>query len=131
EVAFWVGRRTFLGKQFGEAVVDVPVVIPHPVVGIALLLVFGRNSFGGQLFNRLGVTIVGDIPGIVLAMLFVSVSLLINAGRDGFQRVDSRLEGVSRTLGYGSFRTFLRVSLALSWPAFWSGPIMLLYRALT
>ncbi|HMG36639.1 MAG TPA: ABC transporter permease [Blastocatellia bacterium] len=130
-LAYLLARRTFFGKQFVEAVVDVPVVIPHPVVGIALLLVFGRNSFGGQLFNRLGVTIVGDIPGIVLAMLFVSVSLLINAGRDGFQRVDSRLEGVSRTLGYGSFRTFLRVSLPLSWRALLSGAIMMWARAIS
>src|SRR4029078_8734497 len=95
-LAYLLARRSFFGKRFIEAVVDIPVVIPHPVVGIALLLLFGRQFFGGQLFNKLGITIVGDIPGIVLAMLFVSVSLLINAARDGFQRVDPRLEGVAR-----------------------------------
>ncbi|HWC77807.1 MAG TPA: ABC transporter permease, partial [Blastocatellia bacterium] len=105
--------------------------IPHPVVGIALLLVFGRQFFGGQFFNKFGLTIIGDIPGIVLAMLFVSVSLLINAARDGFQRVDPRLEGVARTLGYGPFRAFVGVSLPLSWRALLSGAIMMWARAIS
>src|SRR5205807_10278565 len=93
-LAYLLARRSFFGKRFIEAVVDVPVVIPHPVVGIALLLIFGRQFFGGRFFSKLGLTIVGDIPGIVLAMLFVSVPFLINAARDGFQRVDPRLESV-------------------------------------
>lgn len=130
-LAYLLARRSFFGKRFIEAVVDVPVVIPHPVVGIALLLIFGRQFFGGQLFNKLGITIVGDIPGIVLAMLFVSVSLFINAARDGFQRVDPRLEGVANTLGYGPLRTFVKVSLPLSWRALLSGAIMMWARAIS
>ena len=130
-LAYLLARRSFFGKRFIEAVIDVPVVIPHPVVGIALLLVFGRQFFGGQFFSKFGVTIVGDIPGIVLAMLFVSVSLLINAARDGFERVDPRLEGVANTLGYGPLRTFIRVSLPLSWRALLSGAIMMWARAIS
>ena len=129
--AYLLARRRFFGKRFIEAVVDIPVVIPHPVVGIALLLVFGRQFFGGQFLNKFGLTIVGDIPGIVLCMLFVSVSLLINAARDGFQRVDPRLEGVARTLGCGPFRAFLGVSLPLSWRALLSGAIMMWARAIS
>jgi len=130
-LAYLLARRSFFGKRFIEAVVDIPVVIPHPVVGIALLLLFGRQFFGGQLFNKLGITIVGDIPGIVLAMLFVSVSLLINAARDGFQRVDPRLEGVARTLGYGPLGACVRVSLPLSWRALLSGAIMMWARSIS
>lgn len=130
-LAYLLARRRFFGKRFIEAVVDVPVVIPHPVVGIALLLIFGRQFFGGQLFSRFGLTIVGDIPGIVLAMLFVSVPLLINAARDGFQRVDPRLESVARTLGYGPLRAFATVSLPLSWRALLSGAIMMWARAIS
>ena len=130
-LAYLLARRSFFGKRFIEAVIDVPVVIPHPVVGMALLLVFGRQSAAGQLFNKLGLTIVGDVPGIVLAMLFVSVSLLINAARDGFQRIDARLEGVARTLGYGPLRAFMKVSLPLSWRALLSGGIMMWARAIS
>jgi len=129
--AYLLARRTFFGKRIIEAIVDVPVVIPHPVVGIALLLVFGRQFFGGQFLNRFGITVVGGIAGIVLAMLFVSVPLLINAARDGFQRVDPRLESVARTLGYGPLRAFIRVSLPLSWRALLSGAIMMWARAIS
>src|SRR5499427_7764179 len=64
-LGYLLARRTFPGKHVIEALVDVPIVIPHPVAGIALLLVFGRQFFGGRLFSNLGLTIVGDVPGIV------------------------------------------------------------------
>ncbi len=89
-LGYLLARRSFPGKHFIEALVDVPVVIPHPVAGIALLLVFGRHYFGGQLFSRFGLAFVGDVPGIVVAMLFVSSSFLVNAARDGFRHVDRR-----------------------------------------
>ncbi len=53
-LAYLLARRSFPGKHFIEALVDVPIVIPHPVAGIALLLVFGRYYFGGEFFSRLG-----------------------------------------------------------------------------
>jgi molybdate/tungstate transport system permease protein len=130
-LAYLLARRQFFGKRFIEGVVDVPVVIPHPVAGIALLLVFGRQFFAGRFFSNMGLTIVGDVPGIVLAMLFVSVSLLINAARDGFQRVDPRLENVARTLGCGPFGAFLKVAVPLSWRALLSGAIMMWARAIS
>src|SRR5579863_5357565 len=104
-LAYLLARRSFPGKHFIEALVDVPIVIPHPVAGIALLLVFGRHYVGGEFFSRLGLAFVGDVPGIVIAMLFVSCSFLSNAARDGFRHVDPRLENVARTLGYGPLRT--------------------------
>jgi molybdate/tungstate transport system permease protein len=130
-LAYLLARRSFFGKRFIEAIVDIPVVIPHPVAGIALLLVFGRQFFAGRALDSVGLTIVGDIPGIVLAMLFVSISLFINAARDGFQRVDPRLEGVASTLGYGPLRAFATVSVPLSWRALLSGAIMMWARAIS
>src|SRR5713226_5546762 len=118
-LGYLLARRSLPGKHFIEALVDVPVVIPHPVAGIALLLVFGRHYFGGQFFSRFGLTFVGEVPGIVIAMLFVSSSFLINAARDGFRNVDPRLEYVARTLGYGPLG------------AFFSGAIMMWARAIS
>jgi molybdate/tungstate transport system permease protein len=130
-LAYLLARRTFFGKRFVEALVDIPLVIPHPVAGIALLLVFGRQFAVGRFFSRLGLTIVGDAPGIVMAMLFVSAPLIINAARDGFSRVDPRLENVARTLGCGPLSAFLRVSLPLAWRALLSGAIMMWARAIS
>jgi molybdate/tungstate transport system permease protein len=130
-LAYLLARRSFFGRRFVEALVDIPVVIPHPVAGIALLLVFGRQFFGGKFFNNFGLAIAGHVPGIVFAMLFVSAPFLINAARDGFQRVDPRLEKVARTLGYGPLRTFFGVSLPLSWRSVLSGAIMMWARAIS
>jgi molybdate/tungstate transport system permease protein len=130
-LSYLLARRSFFGKRFIEALVDVPIVIPHPVAGIALLLVFGRQFFGGRFFSHFGLTIVGDVPGIVIAMLFVSAPFLINAARDGFLRVDPRLENVARTLGNGPLRAFLAISLPLSWRSLLSGAIMMWARAIS
>jgi molybdate/tungstate transport system permease protein len=130
-LAYLLARRAFFGKSLIEAIVDVPIVIPHPVAGIALLLVFGRQFAGGRFFSNLGVTIVGDAPGIVVAMLFVSVPFMINAARDGFARIDPRLENVARTLSCGPLRTFFLVSLPLSWRSLLSGGIMMWARAIS
>jgi len=130
-LGYLLARRSFFGKRFIEALVDVPIVIPHPVAGIALLLVFGRQFFGGKFLSHFGLTIVGDVPGIVIAMLFVSAPFLINAARDGFLRVNPRLENVARTLGYGPLRAFFGVSLPLSWRAVLSGAIMMWARAIS
>jgi len=130
-LGYLLARRSFFGKRFIDALVDVPIVIPHPVAGIALLLVFGRQFFGGKVLSHFGLTIVGDVPGIVIAMLFVSAPFLINAARDGFLRVNPRLENVARTLGYGPLRAFFGVSLPLSWRAVLSGAIMMWARAIS
>ena len=130
-LGYLLARRSFFGKRFIEALVDVPIVIPHPVAGIALLLVFGRQFFGGKFLSHFGLTIVGDVPGIVIAMLFVSAPFLINAARDGFQRVDPRLENVARTLGFGPLRAFFAISLPLGWRSLLSGAIMMWARAIS
>ncbi len=96
--------------------------------------VFGvplRHYLGGQFFSRFGLTFVGDVPGIVIAMLFVSSSFLINAARDGFRTVDPRLEYVARTLGYGPLGAFFSVAVPLSWRNLLSGAIMMWARAIS
>jgi len=130
-LGYLVARRSFRGKHLLEALVDVPIVIPHTVAGIALLLVFGRRFLVGKLLGNIGLTFVSSVPGIVVAMLFVSSSFLINASRDGFLHVDPRLENVARTLGYGPLRTFFLVSLPLSWRSLLSGAIMMWARAIS
>ncbi|MFZ0888298.1 MAG: hypothetical protein WA005_07585, partial [Candidatus Binataceae bacterium] len=91
-LGFILARRDFPGKAIVEGLIDLPVVIPHPIAGIALLFVFGRRFFLGRAFELMGIRFAGAVPGIVIAMLFVSAPFLINAARDGFRAVDPRLE---------------------------------------
>ncbi len=113
-LAYLLARRSFRGRRLVEAIVDLPVVIPHPVAGIALLLYLGRHSAVGGAFARIGVEFVSHVPGIVAGMLFVSVPILVSGAREAFRGVDPRLERVARTLGDSPAVAFRRVTLPLA-----------------
>ena len=113
-VAYLLSRSSFRGRAILSAILDLPLLIPHPVAGIALLLVFGRESAVGGTMLEAGLRIVGSPIGIVLAMLFVSAPLYISGAREAFARVDPRYEAVARTLGDDSWRAFRRVTLPLA-----------------
>lgn len=113
-LAYLLARREFRGRRVVEAIIDLPVVIPHPVAGIALLLFLGRHSAVGGAFARIGVEFVSHVPGIVAGMLFVSVPILVSGAREAFRGVDPRLERVARTLGDSPAVAFQRVTLPLA-----------------
>jgi len=130
-LAYVLARADFPGKALVEALLDIPVVVPHSAAGIALLLVFGRDTALGRLFGLAGVRFVSAVPGIVIAMLFVSLSFLVNAARDGFRSVDARLEKVARTLGASPWEAFWQITLPLAWRSVLSGVIMMWARGLS
>ncbi len=113
-LAYLLARRRFRGKPIVAALLDLPLLIPHPVAGIALLLVLGRESAVGGTLLDLGLRVVGSPVGIVAAMLFVSAPLYISGAREAFARVDLRYEAVARTLGDPPWRAFRRVTLPLA-----------------
>ena len=113
-LAYALARRRFRGKAVVAAVLDLPLLIPHPVAGIALLLMLGRESAVGRALLDAGIRVAGSPIGIICAMMFVSAPLYISAAREAFARVDPRYESVARTLGDPAWRTFRRVTLPLS-----------------
>ncbi len=113
-IAYLLARRSFRGRAVVAALMDLPLLIPHPVAGIALLLVLGRESAVGSALLQAGIRVAGSPVGIVCAMLFVSAPLYVSAAREAFARVDPRYEAVGRTLGDPAWRVFRRVTLPLS-----------------
>ncbi|HET7134014.1 MAG TPA: ABC transporter permease [Gammaproteobacteria bacterium] len=113
-LAYLLARRAFRGRAVIAALIDLPLLIPHPVAGIALLLVLGRESAVGSALLHAGIRVAGSPVGIVCAMLFVSAPLYVSAAREAFARVDPRYEAVGRTLGDPAWRVFRRVTLPLS-----------------
>jgi molybdate/tungstate transport system permease protein len=113
-LAYLLARRQFAGRSLVSALMDLPLVIPHPVAGIALLLVLGRGSPVGGALYAAGLRVASSPVGIVCAMLFVSAPLYVSAAREAFARVDARYESVARTLGDDAWRAFRRVTLPLS-----------------
>jgi molybdate/tungstate transport system permease protein len=123
-LAYILARHDFPGRYIIESVIDLPVIIPHSVAGIALYALLMRRSAVGSAFGRLGIFFEDSLWGIVAAMLFVSAPFFINAAREGFQGIDPRLERVARTLGASQWSAFYRVTLPLVLRHIFSGAIM-------
>ena len=130
-LAYVLAKAEFPGKRVIESVVDLPIVVPHTAAGIALLFVFGRSFFVGRLFGTIGVEFVDSTAGIVIAMLFVSVPFLINSAKEGFRKVDVRLEKAARSLGASPWQAFFRVSLPLCRQNILTGGIMMWARGIS
>jgi molybdate/tungstate transport system permease protein len=130
-LAYLLARHQFRGKRFVEAIIDVPIVIPHSAAGVALLFVFGSNFFFGKILNAIGLGFFRSLTGVVIAMMFVSVPFLIDSAKEGFKAVDVRLEKVARTLGASAWKSFFRISLPLAWRSILSGSVLMWARGLS
>jgi molybdate/tungstate transport system permease protein len=123
-LAYLLARVHFPGRRIVQGLVDLPVVVPHPVAGIALLLFLGRKSALGSAFANMGLEFVSHIPGIIAAMLFVSAPILVSGAREAFRAVDPQLERVARTLGDTGWGAFRRVTLPLAGRGILAGSIL-------
>ncbi len=130
-LAYLLARYYFPGKRWVEGIINLPIVIPHTAAGIALLLVFGRQSALGGFFNGFGVSFVDEVPGIVIGMLFVSLPFLVNGSREAFELVDTELERVAQTEGASRFQAFLYVTLPLSWRGVAASALMMWGRGIS
>ena len=130
-IAYALARGRFRGRAVLAAIIDLPLLIPHPVAGIALLLVFARNTPLGELLSAVGAQITGSVFGIVCAMLFVSAPLYVSAAREAFDRVDPRFEGVARTLGDSRISALRRITLPLAWRGLLAAAIVMWARAVS
>jgi molybdate/tungstate transport system permease protein len=131
-LGYVLAREQFAGKSVVEGIVDMPVVIPHTIAGIALLFIFGRGGIlGAPLKAHFNVLLSDSYWGIVLAMLFVGVPFVVNHCRDGFLKVDPRMEYVARSLGASWLQAFFHVTIPLTKRALLSGAIMTWARAIS
>nr|WP_321255583.1 ABC transporter permease [uncultured Pseudodesulfovibrio sp.] len=130
-LAYILARHEFPGKNVVESIIDLPIMIPHPVVGISLLSLTGRDTWFGTFISDLGVEIMGTTTGIVSVLVFVGLPFYVNTVKGGIESIPPRLENVSRSLGAGRGHTFFRVTLPLSWRYMLVGMIMCMARAIS
>ncbi|MBD3227397.1 MAG: ABC transporter permease subunit [Candidatus Lokiarchaeota archaeon] len=123
-LAYLLARYEFPGKRIIDSLLDLPILIPHSVAGIILLIAFGQNGIFGQFFNLFGIRFYDSYWGIILAMFFVSCPFLIKGARDVFTMVNPNYEKAARTLGASRFRTFIDITLSLSWRGIISSSIL-------
>jgi molybdate transport system permease protein len=129
-LAFVLARRRFRGKGLLEAVVDLPIVLPPAVAGLALLLVFGRRGLLSAPFELLGFSVPFTTVAVILAQTFVSAPFFVRSARTGLAAVDRDLEDAARSDGASERRLFREITVPLAGAALAAGLVMSWARSL-
>jgi molybdate transport system permease protein len=130
-IAWMLSRREFYGKTLLETLVNLPLVLPPVVTGYLLLVLFGRRGLIGQwLDSTLGIQLVFDWKGAVVASGVMAFPLLVRPMRLGFAGIDRRLEMAARTLGAGPLDVFFSISLPLAARGIVAGCVLAFARAM-
>jgi molybdate transport system permease protein len=129
-LAWVLARRSFRGKALAETLVDLPIVLPPTVAGLALLLAFGRRGVAGPALEILGLTIPFTTLAVVVAQVFVAAPFYIRATRAGLQGVDRELEEAAAVDGASGGQVVRRISVPLAAPAIGAGLVLAWARAL-
>jgi molybdate transport system permease protein len=112
--AYLLATRRFRGRSLAITLVELPLVLPPAVSGIALLATFGSLGLLGGTMRTLGVDVAFTQAAVVLAVLFVAGPFYVRPAIAAFEAVDETLLDAARTLGAGPARTFARVALPLA-----------------
>lgn len=129
-IAYVNARHSYRGRELIDTIVDLPVVMPPAVAGIALLMAFGRRGVLGQYFDLFGVSVAFTTIAVVMAQVFVASPFYIRQARTSFEDVDRSCERAARTLGASRLVTFLYVTVPIALNGLVSGAIMTWARAL-
>jgi molybdate transport system permease protein len=114
-IAYILANREFRGKEVLDAIVTLPLVLPPTVLGYYLLVLIGRASpLGGMWESVFGSPLVFTWKAAVLAAMLHSMPLLVKSSRAAFESVDRSYERAARTLGASEWRLFWRVTLPLA-----------------
>ena len=128
-VAYLLGRTRFRGKRLLETLVELPLVLPPAVAGVALLLAFGRRTPFGTLLHALNLDVAFTVGAVVIAQTFVAAPFYIKAARAGFQGVPKEAMEAAQTAGANSVQVFSRIVVPLALPSIAGGAVMSWARA--
>jgi molybdate transport system permease protein len=123
--------RDFPGRDFADAILTLPMVLPPTVLGYYIIVLLGRRGvFGAYLWEHFGITIMFTWEGAVIAAAVVAFPLVYRSARAAFEGVDENLENAARTLGATETAIFFRVSLPLALRGLLAGVMLALARAM-
>lgn len=128
--AYLLATRSFRGRSLAVTLVELPLVLPPAVAGIALLAALGPEGLLGGLLADAGVQLVFQTAGVVVALIFVASPFYIRQAQAAFASIDPTLLEASRTLGAGEARTFLAVAIPTARAGLLSGTVLAWGRAL-
>ncbi len=129
-LALLLARRRFRGIGLLDSLVDLPIVLPPAVAGLALLLTFGRRGLLGTPLAAVGIELPFTTAAVVLASLFVAAPFYVRAARSGFLAVPRELEEAARAEGASEWQVFRFVTAPVAAPALFGGAVLCWARAL-
>lgn len=129
-LALLLARGRFRGRRVIDTLIDLPMVLPPSVAGIALLLAFGRRGLVGAYLNDWEISLAFTTAAVVLAQLFVAAPYYVKAAVGGFAGVERDLEQAAAMDGAGSWAIFRHITIPLAWPVLFGGAVMTWARAL-
>jgi molybdate transport system permease protein len=129
-LAYILARWKFHGKTALELLVDLPVVLPPSVAGLALLIAFGREGVFGQWLAALGISLPFTTAAVVLAQIFVASPFFVRSAKVGFAEINPQLEEAAFVEGAGELQLFRFVMLPLAWRSLLTGIVLTWSRAL-
>jgi len=129
-LAYALSRKFVPFRRLVDTLIDLPIILPPAVAGIALLMAFGRRGLLGGPLNDIGIEITFTPLAVILAQTFIAAAFYIKAASIGFGNVDSELEQAASLDGANPWQAFRYLILPLSWTALLSGAVMTWARAL-
>jgi molybdate transport system permease protein len=128
--AYLLATRTFRGKALVVTLVELPLVLPPAVAGVALLAAVGPEGLLGGAVDAAGIQLTLATAGVVVAVTFVASPFYVRQAMAAFASVDRTLLDASRTLGASEARGFVRVMIPTAMPGLVAGGALALGRAL-
>ena len=128
--AYLLATRSFRGKAVVVTLVELPLVLPPAVAGIALLAAVGPSGILGGAVEAAGIELALTTAGVVVALTFVASPFYVRQAMAAFAAVDRTLLDASRTLGASEARSFGRVMIPNAMPGLAAGTALALGRAL-
>ena len=130
-VGWLLARKRFVGREFLDAVLTLPLVLPPTVLGYYLLVLVGKHGWlGAWLQQSFGINLIFTWQGAVIAATLVSFPLVLRSARGAFEAVDGTLENAARVLGLGEWAVFARVTIPMAWPGILAGTLLVFARSL-
>ncbi|HEY5158075.1 MAG TPA: ABC transporter permease [Anaerolineales bacterium] len=129
-LAYILARWNFNGKTAFELLIDLPVVLPPSVAGLALLIAFGRQGVFGAWLSAIGISLPFTTAAVVVAQTFVSAPFFVRSARVGFAEIDKQLEEAATVEGANEFQVFRFIMFPLAGRALLTGLVLTWTRAL-
>ena len=127
--AYLLARHDFRFKEIVDSIIDVPIMIPHVIVGVMIILAFASTSGFGSFFHAIGFNVIDTLLGAIITVTYLSATYSIRIVEGAIRQVNPDVELTARTLGASPQFTFIHVVIPKIWRSIANGAIIAWARA--